>query len=149
MSSLTVEQSRLSREVLVRELAAMTHGSWDPRFQGDVAPCIRFIVARAIALVSGKIDCEIRFDRFPVSGITVVNPERVEVTPRGGYPILRQRLESDPLYDSIPLSVGRSGRGSSIWDGHRRLETYRAAGRPDFPAWIASFRSGSGLISVV
>jgi hypothetical protein len=149
VSSLTIEQARLSREVLVRELAAMTHGSWDPRFQGDVIPCIRFIVARAIALVSDKIDCEIGFDRFPVSGITVMNPERIEVTPRGGYPVLRQRLECDPLYDSVPLSIGRSARGSSLWDGHRRLETYRSAGRPDFPAWIASFRPGAGLLRVV
>jgi hypothetical protein len=137
VSSLTIEQARLSREVLVRELAAMTHGSWDPRFQGDVIPCIRFIVARAIALVSDKIDCEIGFDRFPVSGITVMNP------------VLRQRLECDPLYDSVPLSIGRSARGSSLWDGHRRLETYRSAGRPDFPAWIASFRPGAGLLRVV
>lgn len=149
MSSLTIEQARLSRETLVRQLASITHGNWDTRFQGDIVPCIGFIVARAVALVSDRIDCELRFDRFPISGITVLNPERVEVTPRGGYPILRQRLEADPSYDSVPLSVGRSGRGASVWDGHRRLETYRSAGRTDFPAWIATLKRGSGLIRVV
>lgn len=148
MSSLRVEQARLSREAIVQELNSITRGAWDRRFQGDIVPCIRFIVARAIALVNGQIDCELGFDRFPISGITVVNPGRVGITPQGGYPVLRQRLETDASYDSVPLSVGRSGRGASMWDGHRRLETYRSAGRTDFPAWIATFKRGSGLIRV-
>jgi len=108
----------------------------------------RFTVARAIALVTDRVDCVFAFGRFPISGVTLLNPQRVDVTPEGGYPMLRSRLEADPLYDSVPISIGRSRRGTSVWDGHRRLETYRAAGRTDLPAWTATFRPGSGLIVI-
>lgn len=149
MSGLAIERLRRDRSGAVRELIAMAHGGWDPRFQSDIEQGARFVLGRAMALIGDRIDCEVRFGRFPVSGVTVLDPNRLGVTPAGGYPVLRDRLQADPSYDAVPLSIGRSSRGASLWDGHRRLETYRAAGRSDFPAWIASFVRGSGVLRVI
>lgn len=142
------ERVRLSRSELISQLTAIASGGWSARFQNDVAEGAAFIVGRALALTSERVDCVFSFERVPIAGITVLNPDRVSVTPTGGYPVLREALQSDPSYDSIPLSIGRSRRGTSVWDGHRRLETYRAAGRIDVPAWVATFRNGSGLMFV-
>jgi hypothetical protein len=139
---------RLDRAPLVSELVGLANGTWDMRFRNDVEEGAAFIVGRALALVTDRIDCVLSFERFPLSDISIVNPLRVSVTPTGGYPILRERLESDPGYDAVPLSIGRARGGASVWDGHRRLETYRAAGRSDVPAWVATFRKGSGLFVV-
>lgn len=142
-----VSTVRLDREPLVREVAALASGSWSPEFQNDVTEGAWFVVARAIALVQGGVDCVISFGRVRLVDIGSTNPLRRAVTAEGGYPILRERLALDPAYDSVPLSFGRSSRGITLWDGHRRMETYRAAGRLDVPAWVATFKRGTGLVS--
>ncbi len=147
--ALTVTEARDHRHLLVRWLAALATGAWDPRFQGDAEEGARFTVSRALPLVRPDIDCVLSLERVSISDVAIVNPMRMEATPFGGYPMLRRRLESDPGYDSVPLSMGRSRQGVSLWDGHRRLETYRSAGRSDVPAWTASFRPGRGLLAVV
>lgn len=144
--TIRVSEARLDREPLVRSVAGLATGGWDPEFQNDVEKGAWFVVARAIALVGPGIDCVVSFGRVALSSITETNPRRVAVTSKGGYPNLRRRLETDPSYDSVPLSFGRSSRGIALWDGHRRMETYRAAGRSDVPAWVATFRLGSGAI---
>lgn len=143
-----VRKAHFDREPLALAVEAMAHGSWDPAFQNDVREGALFMTSRMIALVSPGIDCLIAFGRVPLRSITDVNPMRVAITAEGGYPLLRERLSADPLYDSVPLSLGRSSRGIALWDGHRRMETYRAAGRSDVPAWVATFRHGVGLIRV-
>ena len=146
--ALAPDLARLGREALVSELVDMASGGWDPSFQGDVVEVAGFALARALAVVTAGVDCVISFGRVPLAGVTVWDPARRAITPEGGYPVLRERLRAEPGYDSVPLAVGVSGRGTAVWDGHRRLETYRAARRPDFPAWIATFRRGRGTVRV-
>ena len=144
-----LSELRLDRGPLVAATIAIASGSWDRPFQGSIDQCAEFVVARAMALVSPSIGASISFSRVRLADITETNPDRVAITARGGYPQLRQRLVDDPGYDSVPVSVGRSSRGITLWDGHRRMETYRAAGRIDIPAWMATFRRGGpGTISI-
>ena len=134
----TLESCRLERPRLEDEAFSLAVGTWGQAYVGDVRFCASFLVSRIAALVSPKIDCSVSFGRVPVIGITR-NPSRISVTPDGGYPVLRDLLVSDPSYDSVPLCVGVSKAGRILWDGHRRIETYRSAGRESFPAWIARF----------
>lgn len=137
-----------SRDPIIEGIHGLASGSWDRDFETDVRACSGFMAARIMGLMSDRLDCTVSYGRVAVSSINMVNPQRIAVTPQGGYPILRSRLSLDPTYDSVPLSVGRSARGVALWDGHRRFETYQAAGRNDCPAWIASFRFGTGFVIV-
>jgi hypothetical protein len=146
--SFPVGTSRVDRSPIVDAVASIVVRTWDRGFDGDIIALARFVVSRAIALARADVDCVISFGRVLLSDVAVLDPNRVAVTSVGGYPTLLERLRSDPAYDSVPLSVGCSRDGTSLWDGHRRLETYRAAGRTDFPAWSASFHRGSGRVVI-
>ena len=148
MESFSLSELRVGREPAVDRLMSVVSPSWARCYDGDALAIARFTVGRAIALIGPSIDCLISFARAPIESVSIVNPDRIDVTPDGGYPLLRQMLEGDPHYDSIPLSLGKSKRGLALWDGHRRLETYRAAGRVDVPGWISIFRNGSGMLRI-
>lgn len=118
------------------------------RFDGDAWAACEFMAARVeAALRPGRLDCAISFGRLPLSSEWRENPLRRRAIRPGGYPTLRAKLESTSL-DSIAIAVASSGEGEIVWDGHRRLETYRAARRPDIPAWRAEFWPGRGVVSV-
>lgn len=146
MATFPLSLLRLDRTPLVSALVGMATGSWRASFQEDVCGVAGFMAARIEPLMREDIDCVVSFERIPLGSISQTNPDRISVTPRGGYPMLRHALESDPAYDSVPVSVGRSGRGTALWDGHRRVATYRSAGRQDVPAWVATFRRGNGTV---
>lgn len=102
------------------------------------------------ALGPGRLDCEVSATRLPLSLEWRTNPLRGHAVRPGGYPALRELLSADPSADSVPLAAASLGEGGVLcWDGHRRLETYRAAGRPDVPAWHARFLPGVGRARVV
>jgi len=139
---------RAERNAIAVQVAALAVVTWDEAFSGDVRIGADFIVSRCLPLIGPTVSCRISFGRVPLESISAVNPQRVSITPNGGYPVLRERLQSDPGYDSVPLCFGRSSRGITLWDGHRRMATYWAAGRTDVPAWIATFKRGPGMITV-
>ena len=147
MAGHALRDIRLDRTPLVSDLVRVVTRTWDERFDGSVIEIAAFITGRIEGMMDPGMDCVITFGRVPIESITVLNPQRVAVTPAGGYPILARRLASDPSYDSVPIALGRSARGVAIWDGHRRFETYRSVGRRDVPAWTSTFRRGSGLIT--
>lgn len=100
------------------------------------------------ALRAGRLDCTLSYERLLLSVEWRTNPLREHAVRSGGYPALRSLLVRRPDVDSVPLVAASLDGAPTLWDGHRRLETYRAAGRPDVPAWHARFRTGSGLVSV-
>lgn len=136
------------RAETVALLLSLTEGRFPPSLMGDVREGAEFTVGRALGLMGDRVDCVISLGQVALTEVTTVNPDRVAITAVGGYPQLRRMLTRDPSYEAVPLSVGRSRQGTTLWDGHRRFETYRAAGRGSFPAWIATFRRGSGLLYV-
>lgn len=130
-------------------MAAVAQRSWADRYDGDARDIADFAAARIeAALRPGRLDCEVSFERVPLSSDWRTNPLRDRIVRPGGAPALRDALSRRPAYDSVPVVVASSGGSVTLWDGHRRLETYRAAGRPDLPAWHARFRSGSGVVTV-
>lgn len=145
--SFLLAEVRLDRNPAIEGVTGLAIGRWHDQFKDDVRGEAGFSVARAIALIGPGIDCVFTFERVSLAGITAVDRHRIESTGGRGYPMLRESLLSDPGYDSVPLSVARTSRGITLWDGHRRFATYRSAGRNDVPAFVATFRRGSGLLS--
>jgi len=123
--------------------------TWDRRYDDDARAIAEFTAARIeAALAPGRLDCEVSFERIPLSTGWRTNPKRGHAVRPGGYPALRQLLGRRGDVDSVPLVAATLDGPPSLWDGHRRLETYRAAGRPDVPSWHVRFRPGVGRVSV-
>ena len=138
----------IDRTRLISEMLAAARRTWHPRYDGEAREIAGFVAARVEAALGPRShDCVITFERASLDAEWITNPLRGHAVRPGGYPQLRSLLASSSI-DSVPLAVASSGAGTVLWDGHRRLETYRAAGRPDVPVWHARFLTGSGSVRV-
>lgn len=146
----STDGSPVERAQLTARISALAVRTWGERYDADARGIADFTAARIeAALRPGRLDCEVRFERVSLSLEWRTNPLRDHAIRPGGTPGLRDLLQRRVTYDAVPVVVASSSQGPlTLWDGHRRLETYRAAGRTDMPAWHARFFPGTGVVSV-
>lgn len=144
------------RRLAIPHILALCQRTWHASYDHYVEDMSSFMVARIEAAMTGegrypwkdcKLDCSISFERVPLAGISVTNPQRVEMSVKG-YPQLKEMLERDPARDSVPIICCRIGGRVIVWDGHHRLRTYDLAGRPDIPALVAHLTGGDGVVKI-
>lgn len=150
---LEVRGRRLPRAEVFRCLWGSALRTWDPRYDDDAAALLRFAIGRVAGVMSGDhtLDCVMLFERVPLSSMLFGRADAPSRdAPEGGYPALREFLRRCPEGDSAPICGARwaARDGYAIWDGRHRYRTYAAAGRPDMPAWSATFSIGSGTLRV-
>lgn len=140
----------VERAALTRAIHSLAVCTWGDRYDSDARDIADFAAARIeAALRPGRLNCEVRFERVALSLEWRTNPLRDHAIRPGGTPSLRELLRRRPGVDAVPVVVASSpGSPLTLWDGHRRMETYRAAGRVDVPAWHARFSPGTGVVTV-